>query len=48
MFSLSDFLRRRAALPQKITFLKRPVGAFEIVAPTLERTRIVIRLAFFL
>ena len=36
--SLSGFLRRGAATPQKTTFLTRPVGAFEIVAPTLERT----------
>ncbi len=36
--SLSDFLRRGCATPQKITFLTRPEGAFEIVTPTLERT----------
>jgi hypothetical protein len=35
---LSDFLRRGAATPQKITLLARPVGAPEIFAPVLKRT----------
>ncbi|MDX9955592.1 MAG: hypothetical protein RBT75_15945, partial [Anaerolineae bacterium] len=36
--SSSDFWRWGFTPPPKINFSTRPVGAFEIVAPTLERT----------
>jgi hypothetical protein len=37
-FPLGDFLRCGAATPQKINFLARPIGVFEIAAPGMKYT----------